>query len=56
MYAGGVIAASTAYRAWLDWRADVRLPIVAFGSPDMAELLDFVKYLVSRLQDISGQQ
>jgi hypothetical protein len=54
--AGVVISLSTAYRAWLDWRAEVRLPIVAFGSPDMEELLDFVKYLVSGFQDYSGQQ
>lgn len=50
-FAGIVIAVSTAYRAWLDWRADVRLPMVALGSPDRAELAGFVKYLVSRIHN-----
>jgi hypothetical protein len=53
MCAGVVIALSTAYRAWLDWRADVRLPMVALGSPDRAELAGFVKYLVSRILERS---
>ena len=50
-FAGFVIVLSTAYRAWLDWRADVRLPMVALGSPDTAELAGFEKYLVSRAHD-----
>ena len=47
---------STAYRAWLDWRADVRLPMVALGSPNMAELLEYVKFLVSSSCGDPGHQ